>query len=315
MAEEKMNTGIEPYEAGEIHLQNEKQYRKNNAFKKAVRSLLKSPTGLLGFILLLAVIAVAVASPWIIRFDPNEVHILDKMLPPSFCDGGKAQYLLGTDYLGRDIFSRIIDGAHISLIVGLVSVAFAGVIGLVIGLFSGYFGGWIDALIMRIVDSIRTIPTILLNVVIAMIMGPGIKTVILAIGFTTWTQYARIVRGEVLSVRQREYVLSARAAGAQNGRIIFTDIMPNVMSTFIVTCTSSVAQAIITESSLSFLGLGITAPSVTWGSILSDGRNYVTTAWWISTFPGIAICIACLGIMFFGDWLRDFLDPRINANA
>ena len=292
-----------------------RQYKKNGRLKKAVRSLLKSPTGLLGFILLLAVILIAALSPFLIRFDPNEVHILDKLLPPSWANGGKPAYLLGTDYLGRDIYSRILDGAHISIIVGLVSVAFAGSIGMVVGLVSGYFGGWVDALIMRIVDAIRTIPTILLNVVIAMIMGPGIRTVIIAIAFTTWTHYARIVRGEVLSVRQREYVLSARAVGARNSRIIFTDIMPNVMSTFIVTCTSSVAQAIITESSLSFLGLGITPPSVTWGSILSDGRNYLATAWWVSTFPGIAICITCLGIMFFGDWLRDFLDPRINANS
>ena len=298
-----------------VQEQIEQQYRKNSMMKKAVRSLTHSPTGMLGFVLLVLVLIIAVLSPFIIRFDPNEVHIVDKMLPPFWSSGGKESYLLGTDYLGRDIFSRIIDGAHISIIVGLVSVAFAGCIGMVVGLVSGFFGGWIDALIMRIVDSIRTIPTILLNVVIAMVMGPGIRTVIIAIGFTTWTQYARIIRGEVLSVRQREYVRSARAIGSSNWRIIFTDIMPNVISTFIVTCTSSVAQAIITESSLSFLGLGITAPAVTWGSILSDGRNYLTTAWWISTFPGIAICITCLGIMFFGDWLRDFLDPRINANS
>ena len=293
----------------------EKQYKKNSMFKKAVRSLTKSPTGLLGFILLLVVVFVAIASPLLITFDPAEVHTADKMLPPCWCAKGHAEYLLGTDYLGRDIYSRILEGAHISLIVGLVSVAFAGAIGMVIGLISGYFVGWVDAVIMRIVDAFRTIPTILLNVCIAMVMGAGIKTVIFSIGVTTWTIYARIVRGEVLSIRQREYVLSARAVGAKSGRIIFTDIMPNVMSTFIVTCTSSVAQAIITESSLSFLGLGITAPAITWGSILSDGRNYVTSAWWISTFPGLAIMLTCLGIMFFGDWLRDFLDPRINANA
>jgi peptide/nickel transport system permease protein len=180
---------------------------------------------------------------------------------------------------------------------------------------SGHFGKAADALIMRFVDGFRSVPTILMNLVIMMIAGPGIGTVIFSLGITTWTHYARIVRGEVLSVRQREYVLSARAVGAGNARIIFTDIMPNVMSAFIVSCTNSVASAIITESSLSFLGLGIAPPSVTWGSILSDGRSYVATAWWISTFPGIAICLAVLGIMFLGDWLRDFLDPRINANA
>ena len=155
---------------------------KNSMMKKAVRSLTHSPTGMLGFVLLVLVLIIAVLSPFIIRFDPNEVHIVDKMLPPFWSSGGKESYLLGTDYLGRDIFSRIIDGAHISIIVGLVSVAFAGCIGMVVGLVSGFFGGWIDALIMRIVDSIRTIPTILLNVVIAMVMGPGIRTVIIAIG-------------------------------------------------------------------------------------------------------------------------------------
>lgn len=291
------------------------QYRRNSMLQKALRSLRKSPTGTLGLILLLTVILLAIFAPVLVPFDPGEAHPIDRLLPPSWCKGGSPLYLLGTDYLGRDILSRILDGAHISIVVGLCSVAFAGSIGIVVGLVSGYFGGVVDAVIMRIVDAFRTIPTILMNVVIAMVMGPGIFTVIFSIGVTTWPVYARIIRGEVLSLRQREYVLSARAVGASSSRIIFTDIMPNVMSTFIVTCTNNVAQAIITESSLSFLGLGITSSAITWGSILSDGRNYLTTAWWISTFPGIAICITCLGIIFFGDWLRDFLDPRINANA
>ena len=286
----------------------------NSAWNKALRSLRKSPTGMLGFILLAAMILVAVFAPFLETCDPRANALDAVMLPPAWCEGGSAAHFLGTDYIGRDIFSQIIDGARVSILVGLLAVVFSGSVGIVIGLVSGYFGGIIDAVIMRIVDAFRTIPTILMNLVIAMVLGPGIFTVIFAIGMTTWTTYARIIRGEVLSVRQREYVQSARAIGSKNARIIFTDIMPNVMSTFIVTCTSNIAQAIITESSLSFLGLGITYPTITWGSILSAGRDYVATAWWISTFPGIAICITCLGIMFFGDWLRDFLDPRINSS-
>ena len=295
-------------------LERQKINRNNTIWSKVLRSLRKSPTGMLGFILLTMMILIAVFAPFLETYDPTANNLEAVMVPPAWCDGGSTAHLLGTDYIGRDIFSQIIDGSRVSILVGLLAVAFSGTIGIVIGLISGYFGGIIDAIIMRIVDAFRTIPTILMNLVIAMVLGPGIFTVIFAIGMTTWTMYARIIRGEVLSVRQREYVQSARAIGSKNKRIIFTDVMPNVMSTFIVTCTSNIAQAIITESSLSFLGLGITYPTITWGSILSAGRDYVATAWWISTFPGIAICITCLGIMFFGDWLRDFLDPRINTN-
>jgi peptide/nickel transport system permease protein len=290
-------------------------YARNTALKKAARSISKSPTGLAGLVLVIALLFVTAAAPLIAPYKPAETNSKISLRPPVWLKGGVKGYVLGTDYLGRDVFSRIVYGARISLLVGVCAVAVAGAIGLCVGLVSGYFGKAVDALIMRFVDGFRSIPTILMNLVIMMIAGPGVGTVIFSLGVTTWTHYARIVRGEVLSVRQREYVLSARAAGAGNARIIFTDIMPNIMSAFIVSCTNSIASAIITESSLSFLGLGIAPPSVTWGSILSDGRSYVATAWWISAFPGIAICVAVLGIMFLGDWLRDFLDPRINANA
>jgi peptide/nickel transport system permease protein len=291
------------------------QYSRNSVLKKAVRSITKSPTGFTGLILVIVLLFVTAFAPLIAPYAPGAIDAKVSMKPPVWMKGGVPGHLLGTDYLGRDILSRIVYGSRISLLVGICAVAVAGAIGLCVGLISGYFGKAVDALIMRFVDGFRSVPTILMNLVIMMIAGPGVGTVIFSLGITTWTHYARIVRGEVLSLRQREYVLSARAVGASNGRIIFTDIMPNVMSAFIVSCTNSVATAIITESSLSFLGLGIAPPSVTWGSILSDGRSYVATAWWISTFPGIAICVAVLGIMFLGDWLRDFLDPRINANA
>lgn len=290
-------------------------YARNSILKKAARSISKSPTGMTGLALVCVLLFTAAAAPLLAPHKPGETNAQASLKPPVWMENGVAGHLLGTDYLGRDVFSRIVYGSRISLLVGVCAVAVAGAIGLCVGLVSGYFGKAADALIMRFVDGFRSIPTILMNLVIMMIAGPGIGTVIFSLGITTWTHYARIVRGEVLSVRQREYVLSARAVGAGSARIIFTDIMPNVMSAFIVSCTNSVASAIITESSLSFLGLGIAPPSVTWGSILSDGRSYVATAWWISTFPGIAICLAVLGIMFLGDWLRDFLDPRINANA
>lgn len=213
------------------------------------------------------------------------------------------------------MLSRIIYGSQVSLMVGVCAVAVAGAIGVVLGLVSGYFGGIVDNLIMRTVDSFLAIPNILFMLVILTVLGPSLTTLILVLGFTNWVKYARIIRGEVLSVKERDFVRAARTVGASDGRIIFTHILPNVISSFIVVSTLSVATTIIAEASLSFLGLGIQPPTVSWGGMLSDGRQYLATSWWVATFPGVAITITVLGIMFLGDWLRDILDPRMKARA
>lgn len=287
--------------------------------KEAIRAsfgmLVKSKTGLLGFIIVLIVVLIALLAPVIAPHDPAKVNPIDLLKPPAWLEGGDSQYLLGTDNLGRDIFSRILYGSQVSLLVGIFSVVVAGAIGLAVGLIAGFFGGFIDNLLMRIVDAFLSIPSILFTLVVLAVFGPGILTLIFVIGVTNWVTYARVVRGEVLSIKERDFVRAARSIGVKSKWIICRHILPNVISSFIVISTLSVATTIILEASLSFLGLGIQPPTVSWGVMLSDGRNYLSTNWWLATFPGIAITITVLGIIFLGDWLRDVLDPRYQGNG
>jgi peptide/nickel transport system permease protein len=275
--------------------------------------LLKSKTGTIGFVIVLAVVLTAIFAPLLAPYDPAKTNASMRLLPPMWVDKGMNEFPLGTDNLGRDILSRIIYGSQISLIVGISSVIISGVIGVILGLLAGYYGRWTDTVIMRVVDSLLAIPTILFMLVVLAIIGPGLGTLIFVIGITHWVTYARIVRGEVLSVKERDFVRAAKAVGAKNSRIIITHILPNVTSSFIVISTLSVATNIILEASLSFLGLGIQPPDVSWGGMLSDGRQYLATSWWVATFPGIAITITVLAIIFLGDWLRDVLDPRMKS--
>ncbi|HWL25701.1 MAG TPA: ABC transporter permease [Ureibacillus sp.] len=281
-----------------------------STFVRWLRLLLKSKTGTFGFIIVLAVILVAIFASSLAPYDPNMINPAAMLKPPFWLEGGSMEHILGTDNLGRDILSRIIYGSQVSLAVGLSAVALAGIIGVFVGLVAGYYGGFIDNLLMRLVDSFLAIPTILFALVILSIFGPSVTTLIVVLGITNWVQYARLVRGEVLSIKEREFVKAAKSIGVRDNKIILKHLLPNVVSPFIVISTLSVATTIILEASLSFLGLGIQPPTISWGGILSDGRDYIATSWWLATFPGLAITITVLAIIFLGDWLRDVLDPR-----
>ncbi|NWQ44611.1 ABC transporter permease [Bacillus sp. EB106-08-02-XG196] len=296
-----------------VETKNNKVKGKQNSLWRWSKLLLQSKTGTLGFIIVLSVIIVAIFADVIAPHDPAQNNLGDMLKPPVWLDGGSSTYILGTDNLGRDMLSRIIFGTRVSLLVGVFSVILAGIIGVLVGILAGYYGGFIDNVLMRIVDSFLAIPSILFILVVLAVFDPSIMVLIIVIGFTNWVTYARVVRGEVLSIKEREYVKASKSIGTKNTTIMLKHIFPNIVSSFIVISTLSVATTIVLEASLSFLGLGIQPPTVSWGGMLTDGRNYLATNWWLATFPGIAITVTVLGIIFLGDWLRDVLDPRIKG--
>lgn len=265
----------------------------------------------IAFAFLVVICLVAFFGPLITPHDPSKINVPHALLPPFTTDPGF--YALGTDNLGRDILSRLIVGSRISILVGVLGVAVAGVIGVAVGIIAGYFGGWIDSVLMRIVDAFLSIPTILLILAILSIMNPGVMTLIIVLGMTSWVIYARQVRNQVLEIRERLFVKAARTFGSGDFFIMTRHILVNVMPTFVILATMSVATLIVTESSLSFLGLGIQPPDISWGLMLTGGRDYLATAWWVSTFPGLAITFTVLCILFVGDWLRERLDPRLKT--
>lgn len=276
-----------------------------------IKLLVRSKTGLVGFIGLIMVIFVAIFADYIAPHDPVEPHLAHVLVPPAWQEGGTSEFILGTDNLGRDIFSRLVYGTRVSLIVGVLSVVVAGAIGLLTGVSAGYFGKWIDQIVMRIVDAFLSIPSILFIMVCLTVFSPNLILLIIIIGLTTWVNYARIIRSEVLSLKEREFVKASQTIGTNHWTIIRKNLIPNVMSTFIVISTMSVATSILLEASLSFLGIGIQPPDISWGGMLNDGRDYLSTHWWMGTFPGLAITFTVLSIIFLGDWLRDILDPRL----
>ncbi|MBN6205789.1 ABC transporter permease [Ralstonia pickettii] len=291
---------------------------KNNPLEQVLTKIrtYSSPLGMIGLVIVAFIVILAIFAPLIVPHDPFVIDATKRLIPPFWAEGGSTTYILGTDHVGRDILSRLIYGGRISLLVGLFSVLISGTIGLFLGLLAGYLGGtWVDHVLMRIVDAILAIPTLLLVLVAIVVFKPGLITLIVVIGLTSWPQYTRLVRGEVLSVKQREYVQLAETLGASHTYLMKRHILPNVVSSFIVVATIGIASAILTESSLSFLGLGVQPPDVTWGGMLNDGRNYIATSWWIATFPGLAITITVLAITFVGDWLRDVLDPRLKQGG
>lgn len=234
-------------------------------------------------------------------------------MPKWLDETGESQYLLGGDQVGRDLLSRIIYGARISLLVGICGVAISLVLGTVLGLVSGYFGKWLDDLIMRLAEVQLGLPFILLAIVIMSVFGTGIEKIIIILGLTYWVSFARLIRGEILALKEQEYIQAAKAIGGTHFKIIVKHILPNVASSILVLATMCIAEFILLEASLTFLGLGVEPTVPSWGGMLADSRNYMTSAWWISVFPGIAIMLTVLGFNLLGDWLRDRLDPNMKV--
>jgi len=243
-------------------------------------------------------------------YDPFESDLSKSTIPPVWQQGGSAAHLLGTDFLGRDQLSRIIHGSRMSLIVSVGCILIYGTIGIILGLLSGFLGGKTDMLIMRLSDIWQSIPGLIVILLLVSVIGASAKTVIISIGITGWPQFARVVRGECLSLKERDFVRLARVAGCSNIRIMASHIFPNIINTLLVLSTIQIAGIIVLSATLSFLGLGTQPPSCDWGLMLAEGRQYITYAWWLVTFPGIAIAISVIGFNLTGDWLREILDPK-----
>jgi peptide/nickel transport system permease protein len=276
-----------------------------------LRRLVRRRTALFGMLVVLVVMLAAVAAPLVAPFDPLEQDIGQRLREPGWQDAQGRVHPLGTDHLGRDILSRIVFGSRIALLVGLAAVLISGVLGMIIGLVAGYFGGRMDDFLMRLADVQLAFPFILLAIAVIGVLGPSLRNIIIVIGVSSWVVYARVVRGEVLSIREREYVHAAVALGSRHWRVLVTHVLPNTFTPWLVVATLDMARVIVIESALSFLGLGVQPPTPTWGGMLADGRVYLSTAWWLATFPGLAILVTVLGINLFGDGLRDTLDPRL----
>jgi peptide/nickel transport system permease protein len=263
------------------------------------------------FVIIAVMVVVAVFAPLIAPHSPTEQSLPDKLKPPAWQEGGSAKHLLGTDLLGRDLFSRLVYGARVSLTVAAFALLSGGLIGLAIGIIAGYLGGRVDSVLMRVVDATLTFPTILIALLLAVSLGAGLRTIVIAITVIIWARFARVVRGEVLGVRARDFVSLARVHGCSSFRIMLVHIVPNVMNTFMVLLTLHIGFVIIVEASLSFLGAGIPPPTPSWGQMVADGRSHIASAWWLSVMPGAAIMLVVLAFNLFGDWLRDWLDPRL----
>jgi ABC-type dipeptide/oligopeptide/nickel transport system permease subunit len=275
------------------------------------RKFTRNPVGLIGGLILLTVVVGAILANQLAPHEPNKQRLLSRFTPPFWVTGGNFTYPLGTDNVGRDIWSRILHGSRISLVVGISAVGISLLIGVTLGLLSGFLGGRADVVIMALVDIMLAFPQIILAFAMVAVLGPSIGNIILVIGLTGWERYARVVRAEVLALREREFVQAARAIGVPTATIIVRHVLPNTFSSVIVMATLQIAQAILAEAALSFLGLGTGRTYPSWGQMISLGRDYINVAWWISTFPGLAILLTVLAINLVGDRIRDVLDPRV----
>ena len=269
------------------------------------RRFMKNRLALAGSVLVLSLFVVSLLAPWLAPYDPNAIDLNNILAPPS------AAHWFGTDQLGRDVCSRMIWGAGISLKVGFVATGIAIVIGTILGAVAGYYGGWVDALIMRFVDIMLCFPTFFLILAVIALLEPSIWNIMIIIGITGWMGITRLVRADFISLKQRDFILAARAIGASDLRIIFIHMLPNAMASVLVAATLGVAGAILTESALSFLGIGVQPPTPSWGNILTAGKDNIDIAWWLSLYPGLAILLTVLGYNLLGEGIRDSLDPRL----
>jgi ABC-type dipeptide/oligopeptide/nickel transport system permease subunit len=281
------------------------------AGSRAWRKFVRAPAAIVGGVILLIVIGAALAAPWITPHDPAKQSLIRRFTPPVWAAGGTAAHLLGTDQVGRDILSRMIHGARISLLVGVLAVVVSVAIGVTLGLLSGFLRGRVDAVIMTVVDVTWSFPQLLLALAFVAALGPSLVTIVLVLGLTGWERYARVVRAEVLALREKDFVEAARALGVGSTRILLRHVLPNTFSSIVVLSTLQVAQAILQEAALSFLGVGSGRTYPTWGQMIALGRDFVSVAWWLPTFPGLAILATVLAINLVGDRLRDALDPRV----
>jgi ABC-type dipeptide/oligopeptide/nickel transport system permease subunit len=275
------------------------------------RKVGRNPAAITGALVLLIVIGCAIFAPWVAPHDPARQSLIRRFTPPVWAEGGTRAHPLGTDQVGRDILSRIVHGARISLLVGVAAVVVSLVVGVTLGLLSGFVHGRVDTTIMTVVDVTLSFPQLLLALAFVAALGPSLTTIIVVLGLTGWERYTRVVRAEVLALREKDFVEAARALGASSTRMLLRHLLPNTFSSIIVMSTLQVAQAILQEAALSFLGVGTGSAHPTWGQMIALGRDFVTVAWWLPTFPGLAILVTVLAINLVGDRLRDALDPRV----
>ncbi|MCX7381959.1 MAG: ABC transporter permease [Alphaproteobacteria bacterium] len=261
-------------------------------------------------LILLAALAGALLAPLLAPFDPDQVDVLHRFTPPFWLEGGSLEHLLGSDDLGRDILSRLLYGGRISMLVAVVCVTSDAVLGTLVGMVAGYLGGWVDTLLMRLADVMLALPYLLIALVVVSVLGASLLNVIVIIVALRWAGLARIVRGETLGIKQRDYVALARVGGVVRAAILLRHVLPNVLNSVIVVSTLGVGTVILFESALSFLGVGVPPPTATWGGMVADGRGSIGSAWWVSLFPGLAITAVCLACNLLGDWLREIFDPK-----
>jgi ABC-type dipeptide/oligopeptide/nickel transport system permease subunit len=281
------------------------------AGRRSLRRLWRLKWGLAAALVLLLIVLVTLAAPWLAPYSPVEVDIQHRLGPPAWMEGGKTDHWLGTDQIGRDLLSRMIYGGRVSLLIGVTAVAISSTIGVLLGLAAGYFGAKIDWIIMTLINVMLTFPFVLLALAVIAVLGPSLLNMILVLGVAGWPIYARVIRAETMALREREFVVAGRALGMSHARIIFGQILPNLISAITVVATLQIAQVIILESFLSFLGLGVQPPTPAWGNMLGEGRVYMLNSWWIAAFPGAAIFVTTLVINLMGNALRDWLDPHM----
>jgi len=284
--------------------------------RRAVRVMIEARWPVLALVILLATAIAAAFGPALAPFDPNRQNLILRLADPMSSGPDGSVFWLGSDVLGRDVLTRLLYGARVSLLVGIAAIAVGGTIGIVAGLLSGYFGGWVDDVIMRLGDIQLAFPFILLAIMFLVVLGSGIWNLILVLGVGQWVTYARIVRADTLSLREKEFVEAARALGDSTTSIIFRTILPNILAPLTVIASFNVASVILSEAALSFLGLGVPPSVPTWGSMLAESRDtLVANKWWLAVFPGVAIVLTVLSFNILGDWLRDFLDPRLRERT